>query len=325
MNRSIPLLAILLLLLTTSVQSQTTANPAPATTPPAAPAISTEKIDTRKDVAYADTDNPRQRLDLFSPKNRANKPLPVVVFIHGGGWKGGNKSSGAAILPRLVLTEQYIGVSIAYRLSNEAKWPAQIHDCKAAIRWIKAHASELGADPDRIAVWGSSAGAHLASFLGTTGDRSDLEGEVGTNLKQNSKVQCVVNFFGPQNFDSMVTQESSVDRSTKDYPEALLLGGRVQDIPEVARAASPITHVSAGDAPFLTAHGNKDPLVPFAQARELHVALTKAGVESTLIEMTDAGHGFRSPELDSRIDLFLAKHLLGKPAEIPSLPIPKGQ
>lgn len=282
-------------------------------------------VDLRKDLPYADSDNPRQTLDLYLPASRNEKPLPLVVFIHGGGWKAGNKAAGSAHLTRLVQSGQFAGASIAYRLSTEAKWPAQIHDCKAAIRWLKSNAQRLNLDPERIAVWGSSAGGHLASLIGTSGDVPELEGTLGSHLKTNSQVRCVINFYGPQNFQSMVLQESSVDRNTKDYPEALLLGGRVQDLPEVARAASPVSYASPGDPPFLTAQGTKDPLVPRAQARELHDALKKAGVESVLVEMIDAGHGFRSPELDARIDLFLGKHLLGKEAEITSQPIPKGQ
>jgi acetyl esterase/lipase len=294
---------------------------------PPGPSPSTLVI--RQDLPYADSQNPRQTLDLYLPSPQPSSPsappLPVVVFIHGGGWKAGNKAAGAAHLTRLVQSGQYAGISLAYRLSSEAKWPAQLHDCKAAIRWIKAHASEYGLDPQKIAVWGSSAGGHLASLLGTSGDVPELEGSLGPHLSQNSRIQAVLNFYGPQNFLSLVSQESSVNRSTKDYPEALLLGGRIQDLPELAKAASPITYASAGDPPFLSAQGTNDPLVPPAQAREIHSALLKVGVESYLIEMTDAGHGFRSPELDTRIDRFLAKHLLGKATEIAATAIAKGQ
>ncbi|MBL9132479.1 MAG: alpha/beta hydrolase fold domain-containing protein [Verrucomicrobiaceae bacterium] len=281
-----------------------------------------ENVEARLDIAYADTENPRQRLDLYLPRTRTSeKPLPVVVFIHGGGWKGGDKSGGIGNVGRFVSGGHYAGVSVGYRLTNEARWPAQIHDCKAAIRWIKAHAKELGLDASKIAVWGSSAGGHLVSFLGTSGDVKELEGTLGKHTDQDSKVGCVINFFGPENFITMVTQESTVDRTTADYPEALLLGGRVQDKADVAREASPVTHVSAGDAPFLTAHGTKDPLVPYAQAVELDAALKKAGVESLLIEMTNGGHGFRSAELDTRIEKFLDKHLRGIAAEISTDPI----
>ena len=276
-----------------------------------------ENIEAKVDLPYAATVNPRQRLDLYLPKARkSDKPLPVIVFIHGGGWKAGDKASGIGNLSRFVSSGDYAGVSVGYRLSHEAQWPAQIHDCKAALRWIKANAKEYGLDATKVGVWGTSAGGHLVSFLGTSGDVPSLEGTLGKHLDQDSKVACVVNFFGPENFITMVEQESTMDRKTADYPEALLLGGRVQDKPDLAKEASPVTHVTAGDAPFLTAHGTKDPLVPYAQGQEIDAALKKAGVESLLITMTNGGHGFRSAELDQRVQQFFDKHLRGMAADI---------
>jgi acetyl esterase/lipase len=276
-----------------------------------------EGIEAKRDLAYAGTDNPRQKLDLYLPKQRnGDKPLPVLVFIHGGGWKGGDKSGGLRNLAPYVSSGDYAGVSVGYRLTNEAQWPAQIYDCKAAIRWVRAHAKEHGLDAGHIAVWGSSAGGHLVSILGTSGDVAELEGKVGAHTDQSSRVQAVVNYFGPENFLTMVTQPSTVDRTTPDYPEALLIGGRVQDMPEAAKMASPVTYISQDDPPFLTAHGTKDPLVPFAQAEELHAGLKKAGASSVLITMKDAGHGFGSPELDNVVRRFLDKHLRGIEGEV---------
>ena len=290
----------------------------PASSTPRIP----ENVRALRDLPYADTENPRQRLDLYLPEKREGiAPLPVIVFIHGGGWRGGDKAGGIGNVGRFVSSGRFAGASIGYRLTGEAQWPVQIHDCKAAIRWIKAHAKEHGLDPEKIAVWGSSAGGHLVSFLGTSGDVPALEGTLGKHTDQNSRVRCVVNFFGPENFLTMVSQESTVDRTTPDYPEALLLGGRVQEKQDAAKEASPVTHISAGDAPILTAHGTKDPLVPYAQATELDAALKKAGVESLLIEMTNGGHGFRSEELDRRIAQFFDKHLHGIEATISTEPI----
>lgn len=280
-------------------------------------------VEALRDLPYAETENPRQKLDLFLPKARkGDKPLPVIVFIHGGGWRGGDKSGGIGHVGRFVESGEYAGASIGYRLTNEAQWPAQIHDCKAAIRWIKAHAKEYNLDATKIGVWGTSAGGHLVSFLGTSGDVKELEGTLGKHLDQNSSVTCVMNFFGPENFLSMVRQPSTMDRTKGgDYPEALLLGGPVQEKEDAAKEASPVTHVSKGDAPFFTAHGTKDPLVPFAQAQEIHAALQKAGVPSLLQEMTNGGHGFRSPILDERVKLFFDLHLRGIAAEIVPTPI----
>ena len=272
-------------------------------------------VNVERDIAYAGTDNPRQKLDLYLPKEKSGK-LPVVVFIHGGGWKAGDKSSAAPKLLQLVNTGKFAGVSVAYRLTNEAQWPAQIHDCKAAIRWVRGNAEKYGFDAEKIAAWGTSAGGHLVSFLGTSGDVKELEGDLGDHDKQSSAVTCVVNFFGPENFLSMVNQESTVNRTTPGYPEALLLGGRVQEKQDAAKEASPVTHISKGDAAFLTAHGTEDPLVPFAQATELHERLKAAEVSSVLVTMKDGGHGFVSPELDTMIQKFLDLHLRGQAAEL---------
>lgn len=280
-------------------------------------------VEALRDLPYAETDNPRQKLDLFLPKSRkGDQPLPVIVFIHGGGWRGGDKNGGIGNVGRFVESGEYAGASIGYRLTDEAQWPAQIHDCKAAIRWIKAHAKEYNLDASKIGVWGTSAGGHLVSFLGTSGDVKELEGTLGKHLDQNSSVTCVMNFFGPENFLSMVRQPSTVDRTKGgDYPEALLLGGPVPEKEAAAKEASPVTHVSKGDAAFFTAHGTKDPLVPFAQAQEIHAALQKAGVPSLLQEMTNGGHGFRSPILDERVKQFFDLHLRGIAAEIVPTPI----
>ncbi|MBB5038045.1 alpha/beta hydrolase fold domain-containing protein [Prosthecobacter dejongeii] len=280
-------------------------------------------VEAKLDLAYAESDNPRQKLDLYLPKLRkTEKPLPVIIFIHGGGWRGGDKSSGIGNVGRFVASGEYAGVSVGYRLTNEAQWPAQIHDCKAAIRWVKAHAQEYGLDASKIGVWGTSAGGHLVSMLGTSGDVKELEGNLGKHLDQDSKVTCVVNFFGPENFLTMVRQPSTINRTQgKDYPEALLLGGPVPEREAVAKEASPVTHVSAGDAVFFTAHGTKDPLVPFAQGEEIHAALKKAGVPSILQEMTNGGHGFRSEVLDQRIQQFFNQHLRGVESEIETTPI----
>jgi acetyl esterase/lipase len=289
----------------------------------AGPGLVPEGTEVLRDLAYADTDNPRQKLDLYLPKARKpDAPLPIIVFIHGGGWQGGDKSSGLGNLARFVQSGDYAGISIGYRLTNEAQWPAQIHDCKAAIRWIKAHAKEHGLDAGKIAVWGTSAGGHLVSMLGTSGDVKELEGTLGKNLDQDSKVTCVLNYFGPEDFLTMVKQPSTIDRTKgSDFPEAKLLGGPVSEREAIAKEASPVTHISKGDAPFFTAHGTKDLLVPYAQAEELHAALQKAGVPSLLQEMTNGGHGFKSPVLDERVKQFIDLHLRGIKSELQTTPI----
>ena len=159
-----------------------------------------ETIRRVMDLPYANSDNSRQTLDMVLPKEPQNETLPVIVFIHGGAWRTGDKRAGIPRIARLVATGHFAGVSVGYRLSQEAQWPAQIHDCKAAIRWIRANAEKYGLDPERIGVWGSSAGGHLVSVLGTSGEVPEMDGQLGQSPELSSRVTCVVDFFGPTNF-----------------------------------------------------------------------------------------------------------------------------
>jgi acetyl esterase/lipase len=159
-----------------------------------------EGISAKREVAYVSGGTERQRLDVFYPA-KSEKPVPLVVWIHGGAWAGGTKERCPA-LP--LLDGGFAVASVTYRFSQHAKFPAQIEDCKAAIRWLRAHAKELNFDPDRIGAWGSSAGGHLVALLGTTGDEKDWD--KGENLDQSSKVQAVVDWFGPSNLLTMGAQ-----------------------------------------------------------------------------------------------------------------------
>jgi acetyl esterase/lipase len=282
-----------------------------------------DSVEVRKNLDYAGNGNPRQMLDLVLPKERAgDRKLPLIVFVHGGGWRSGSKEGTIRRLLPFVESGEYAGATLNYRLTGESSWPSQIHDCKAAIRYLRGNAEKFGIDPEKIAVWGSSAGGHLVSMLGTSGEVKELEGELGDFDDQSSRVTCVVNYFGPANFLTMVRQKSDIDRSRgRQYPEAFLLGGPVQDIEEAARQASPVTWVSKDDPPFLTAHGTEDPVVPFAQGEEIHAALQKVGVESHLIRVEGAGHGFAAPEVEQRVKAFLTKHLLDREVGISAAPV----
>lgn len=282
-----------------------------------------EGVSLQRDIPYASTDNPRQRLDLYLPRQRAAEaPLPVVVWIHGGAWRAGDKSSGQGRLAEYVRSGRYAGVSVGYRLSGEAVWPAQIHDCKAAIRWIRAHAKEHGLDPERIGVWGSSAGGHLVAMLGTSGGAESLEGILGNHRDQSSRVGCVADYFGPSDLLTIGDHESSIDHNAADSPEAQLIGGAVQKSKDAARAASPITYVSEDDPPFLIVHGTADMTVPFAQSEILAAALKKAGVEVTMVAVDGAGHGFKTPEPDKRVRAFFDRHLRGIDVKVSGERIP---
>lgn len=197
-----------------------------------------EPITFELDIPYAGTGNPRHRLDLYLPKNCKSDKLPVIVFLHGGGWFQGNKSDGAGRLMPFLRTGQYAGVSAGYRLSGEAQWPAQIHDCRAAIRWVRANAANYGLDADHIGVWGRSAGGHLVLMLGVSGDVPELEGGIGPNKGVSSKVAGVANFFGVSEIMAIIGQPSDLDRTKPNAPEAMLIGGPLRDNPAKAKAAS---------------------------------------------------------------------------------------
>ncbi len=290
--------------------------PAPKPAPPRVP----DSVELKADLPYAGNTNPRQAVDLYLPKKRANEmPLPVVVYIHGGGWSGGSRAGGG-LVQAYAASGNYAGVSVGYRLSSEVKWPEQIYDCKAAIRWIRGHAKEYNLDPDHIGVTGSSAGGHLVCLLGLTEGVKELEGNIGEFTNLSSRVTCVANYCGPTDMTSPLMQGDAA--LTDDPAVAGLLGGSLKAKAAEAKAASPLTYIHTGSPPFLTAHGTKDMRVNFTNATRLHEALTKAGSPSILLAMTDAGHGFGSPELNIRVRQFFDMHLRNIKAEISTEPIP---
>ena len=278
------------------------------------------------DVAYADN-SPSQKLDLFLPTEPASdEPLPLIVFVHGGAWRGGSKREGNNFLLSSVASGKYVGATIDYRLTSEAIWPAQIYDCKAALRWLRAHAKKYHFDPTRVGVIGASAGGHLAAMLGVTGDVERLEGKTGGNTDQKSRVACVVDEYGPSELLAMSEFPSDIEHDAPDSPESRLVGGPIQERKDAARNASPITYVSTDDPPFLLIHGTDDPLVPFDQSERFLGALKEEGVDALLIKVQGGKHGgFRSAELDRRIRSFFDKHLRGQEVEIPEDAIEPGQ
>lgn len=278
-----------------------------------------ENVQFVADVPYAGTDNPRQMLDLLVPKADSETPRPVVAFVHGGAWLGGDKRPALAQVARFAASGEYAAVSIGYRLSGEAKWPAQIHDCKAAIRWIKANAEKYNLDPDKIGIWGSSAGGHLVAVLGTSAGVEEMDGTLGSHADQSTSVACVADFFGPTDFTQMSKAKhanSPIDHDDARAPEALLIGGAIPDNKEKAATANPITYVTENDPPFLIVHGTEDPLVPFNQSELLNGALQKADVTTTLIAVEGGGHGQGfPPEANNLVRRFFDHYLRGKESE----------
>ena len=255
------------------------------------------------DLAYVEHGHERNRLDLYLPE-KAEGRLPLIVWIHGGGWQAGSKEGCPAVF---LVAKGYAVASINYRLSQHAVFPAQIEDCKAAIRWLKANAAKYHIDPEHVGVWGGSAGGHLVALLGTTAGAKDLEGN-GGNAGQSSRVQCVVDFFGPTDF---VHWDPDFNKPVYTMITNLL-GGKANENRVKARAASPLFYVDKNSAPLLIVHGDKDPLVPLNQSEALVEAMKKAGVEARLVVIKGGGHGapgFDTPENRKLIEEFFAKHL----------------
>jgi acetyl esterase/lipase len=274
----------------------------------AAPPKLPDGVEAKFDIEYARPDDKPQLLDVYWPKDAQGK-LPVIIDIHGGGWTGGSKRPAYAT--RFV-KDGYAVVSVEYRFSQVAPFPAQIDDCKAAVRWTRAHAAEFHLDPDHIGAWGDSAGGHLVALLGTSADSKELEGEEG-NPGISSRVQAVCDCYGPADFLTFQSQQNpDVKVPADDARSALskLLGGPIPQKKELAAQASPVTYVSKDSAPFLILQGDKDPLVPPAQSQELYERLQKSGVEAELFIVKGGGHGFgRRPDLDVKTREFFDKHL----------------
>ena len=238
----------------------------------------------QKDIEFANVDGHSLKLDLYQP---AKGDSQLVVWIHGGGWRSGSKAN----CPVSWLTDHgYAVASISYRLTDKATFPAQIHDCKAAVRWLRANAEEFGYSTDRVAVAGSSAGGHLAALVGTSGDVKDLEGTVGGNLDQPSRVDAVVDFYGATDF--VLRSKTQPSRANKEGSVVyLLLGGGADQKVELAKAASAAFHVTPDDPPFLVFHGDKDNKVLLDQSERIVDIYQKAGLPITLHVLEGSGHG----------------------------------
>jgi acetyl esterase/lipase len=258
-----------------------------------------------RDLAYIPDGHERQKLDLYLPRQKDDAgPLPLIVWVHGGAWRAGSKENCPSAR---FLRQGYAAASINYRLSQHAIFPAQIEDCKAAIRYLRANADKYNIDPNRIGVWGASAGGHLVALLGTAGDVKEFD--KGPNLHVSSRVQAVCDFFGPTDLTKMSDFASTMDHDAPDSPESLLVGGPVQENKEACKRANPITYVNKDDPPFLICHGDKDMLVPRNQSVLLNDALKKAGVNVKFHTVKGGGHGFRDPEVDRMVQEFFDKYL----------------
>lgn len=269
------------------------------------PAQVPEGVKALRNLEYVPGGHERQKLDLYLPE-RGTK-LPLIVWVHGGAWLGGSKDG----CPAIPMTRDGFAVaSINYRLSQHAIFPAQIEDCKASIRWLRANATKYNFNAERIGVWGSSAGGHLVALLGTAGDVKEFDS--GENLNFSSRVQAVCDWFGPTDFTRMSKFESTMNHDAANSPESKLIGGPIQENKEKVAKADPISYVTRDDPPFLIMHGDKDPLVPFNQSELLNDALKKTGVEVTFHPVKGGGHGgpgWQNPEIRELVRDFFKKHL----------------
>lgn len=261
---------------------------------------------TYRDIEYSAPDGHSLTLDVFSPEEQL-QPAPVIVFIHGGGWKNGDKKSGEKNAAWLV-DDGFAVVSINYRLTDVAQWPAQINDCYEAVRWVRRNAAKYNFDSDHIAAWGTSAGGHLVALMGT---RACPDAE-----NVSSRVQAVCDWFGPSELLTMPPNNVGDGRTEEDVANsngAKLLGATVKDVPNLARDASALNNVSTDDCPFLIMHGSEDPGVPLSQSQELHNMLIAKGVASTLHIVEGAGHGgklFQSTENRAVVRAFFTRQLM---------------
>jgi acetyl esterase/lipase len=238
------------------------------------------------DIPFAVADGHELRLDLYLP-NGADRP-PLIVYVHGGAWRADSKES----MPLAALIAQGFAVaSVDYRLSPVARFPAQIHDIKAAIRFLRAKQSSYGYDARRLTISGSSAGGHLAALVGVTNGNRELEGELGDYRDQSSDVQAIVDYYGASNFLTILKQSTPHGIGVRVPALQLLLGAQPEDTPELAKLASPLFQVDPSDPPLLLLHGDQDPQMPINQSHELHGAYKAAGLPVRFEVLHGAGHG----------------------------------
>lgn len=258
------------------------------------------------DIEYAKEGEKSLQLDLYLPKNASGK-VPLIMWVHGGGWLKGSRTNAKGLW---LVEHGYAIASISYRLATEAIWPAQINDCRSAVRFLRSNADKYGLDGEKIAAWGGSAGGHLVAVLGTQ--------DLPKDEKVSSRVQAVLDWYGPSDLLTMPPNNVSEKRTIEQVRNsngAKLLGATVRDVPKLAKEASGFWNVSKDDPPFLIMHGDMDPGVPVEQSIRLHEKQKELGAPTELFIVKGAGHGgklFLSEECNKVILTFFDKVLKGK-------------
>ena len=261
---------------------------------------------TFKDLPYASVSGQALALDLYLPAGSRHAPL--VVYLHGGAWNAGDKTQ----YPAFLVDGGYAVASVDFRSTNDAKFPANVHDIKAALRFLRAEAGHYGYRGDRIAIAGASSGAHLAALVGTTSGNRDLEGTEGEHLDQSSAVQAIVSWFGASNLTTILAQSTPFGVGVRGPALQRLLGASPDEVPELARLASPVFQVDRSDPPALLLHGDQDRQMPINQLHELQGAYEAAGLPVETLILHGVGHDggpFFKGEPAERVLRFLRRHL----------------
>jgi acetyl esterase/lipase len=258
------------------------------------------------DIEYARVGEHSLKLDLYEP---AAAGAPLLVWVHGGAWERGSKEQ---MQVERLLDHGFAIASVDFRPASVAPFPAQVHELKAAVRFLRAQAGRYGYDASRIGMLGASSGGHLAALVGTTNGDADLEGTLGDHGDTASTVQAIVSYFGASNLLTILDQSTPFGLGVRTPALERLLGALPKDAEAVARRASPVFHVDASDPPLLLLHGDQDPQMPINQSHELEGAYKKAGLEAQLIVVHGAAHGgeaFFDEERTDRVAAFLDEHL----------------
>jgi acetyl esterase/lipase len=271
-----------------------------------------ESIQRINDIQYATADGHALLLDLYLPQGV--KQPPLLVWIHGGAWRAGSKAS----MPLGDLVQHGFAVaSVDYRLSPVARFPAQIHDIKAAIRFLRGSADKYGFNADKIGILGSSAGGHLVALMGVTNGNPNLEGNLGDFNQESSRIDAIVDYYGPTNFMTILPQSTPHGLSVRVPALQLLLGDLPENKPDLAKLASPVFHVDDNDPPLLMIHGDQDPQVPINQSHELHGQYKQHNLDVTFEVVHGGAHGgpqFFDTQRMQLVEDFLRKHLSSQPA-----------
>jgi len=272
-------------------------------------------VEMVSDVVYATTtksDGSTHELMLnsFFPKHSGEDKIPAVIYIHGGGYTGGSRNIGNQA-SAILAAGGYFAVTIDYRLLKDSRLPAAVYDCKAAVRFLKANADELGIDAAHIGVWGHSAGGHLAAFLGVSGNNDETNGNVGDFVDVNADVACAIDYFGPADFQLLLDGKKKGEANNL---RRQLFGPDANDVDALLEKISTVYWIDENDPPMLIIHGTDDNVVPIKQSEILNEKLQNFGVDSELIVVEGAGHGIRNNEVSLKVAEFLDTHLGGNAA-----------